>query len=178
MKRGSSIGAPHIVQIATGCDGQPTFPSFANRLSGNPSIGGILSALGVVAPGAGVAGPGARRPRAERGNLKVPEVTQLNYRPTTKIHKEKLCDAPRLTGAMRSRGRKRWQYRKEPPCAGGSRFRSMSAGSAQKRRLANLSSQPRPQTKFTITTLMRCRRRRRTVSVAKVRRASQHASVP
>jgi len=26
MKRGSSIGAPHIVQIPTGCDGQPTFP--------------------------------------------------------------------------------------------------------------------------------------------------------
>ena len=25
MKRGSSIGAPHIVQIATGCDGQPIF---------------------------------------------------------------------------------------------------------------------------------------------------------
>ena len=30
---------------------------------------------------------------AERGNLKAPEVTQLNYRPTTKLHKAKVCDA-------------------------------------------------------------------------------------
>src|SRR6516225_7875434 len=178
MKRGSSIGAPHAVQIATGCDGQPTLPSLREALEREPKYRRHTERAGRSGPRCGVAGPGARRPRAERGNLKAPEVTQLNHRPTTKIHKEKLCDAPRLTGAMRSRGRKRWQYRKEPPCAGGSRFRSMSAGSAQKRRLANLSSQPRPQTKFTITTLMRCRRRRRTVSVAKVRRASQHASVP
>jgi len=40
-----------------------------------------------VAPRAGVAEPGARRPRAERGNLKAPEVTQLNYRLTTKLHR-------------------------------------------------------------------------------------------
>src|SRR5262249_21099808 len=76
---------------------------------------------------------------AERGNLKAPEVTQLNYRPTTKLRKEKVFDVPRLTGAMRSRGSETWQYRKEPPCAGGSRFLSMSAGSGQKQRLANLS---------------------------------------
>src|SRR6516225_10091179 len=82
----------------------PYCPSFAKSLRGNPSIGGILSALGVVAPGAGVAEPGARRPRAERGNLKAPEVTQLNYRLTTKLHKEKIYNAPRLPGAMRSRG--------------------------------------------------------------------------
>src|SRR6516165_10323343 len=119
MKRGSSIGAPHAVQIATGCDGQPTLPSLREALSSllkkvfevsrwatliqdpsarrtkdsqpsgfgfeycashvrfrvfqqtvkgeNPSIGGILSALGVVAPGAGVAGPGARWPRWLKG---------------------------------------------------------------------------------------------------------------
>ena len=93
MKRGSSIGAPHVVQIAMGCDGQPILPFFAKSLRGNPSIGGILSALGVVAPGAGVAEPGARRPRAERGNLKAPEVTQLNYRLTTKLHKEKVLSS-------------------------------------------------------------------------------------
>jgi ribosomal protein S6E (S10) len=60
-----------------------------------------LSALGVVTPGAGVAKPGARRPRAERGNLKAPEVTQLNYRLTTKLHKAKVCDDPKAPGAMR-----------------------------------------------------------------------------
>jgi hypothetical protein len=69
--------------------------SFAKRLSGNPSIGGILSALGVVAPGAGIAEPVTRRPRAERGNLKAPEVTQLNNRLTTKLHKRKVCDTAR-----------------------------------------------------------------------------------
>ena len=90
----------------------PYCPSFAKSLRGNPSIGGILSALGVVAPGAGVAEPGARRPQTERGNLKAPEVTQLNYRLTTKLHKEKVCNAPRLPGAMRSRGRKRWHIEK------------------------------------------------------------------
>src|SRR5262249_1486997 len=138
MKRGSSIGAPHVVQIAMGCDGQPILPFLREGLEGgNPSIGGILSALGVVAPGAGVAEPGARRPQTERGNLKAPEVTQLNYRLTTKLHKEKVCNAPRLPGAMRSRGRKRWRYRKGPPCADGSRSRSLGLG--QKRRLANFS---------------------------------------
>ena len=74
---------------------------------------------------------------AERGNLKAPEVTQLNYRLATKLHKEKVCNAPRLPGAMRSRGRKRWRYRKEPPCAGGSL--AVCLGSGQKRRLANFS---------------------------------------
>jgi hypothetical protein len=29
---------------------------------------------------------------AERGNLKAPEVTQLNYRLTAKLHKAKVCD--------------------------------------------------------------------------------------
>ena len=38
---------------------------------------------------------------AERGNLKAPEVIQLNYRLTTKLHKAKVCDAPRPPGAMR-----------------------------------------------------------------------------
>src|SRR5262249_61073167 len=138
MKRGSSIGAPHVVQIAMGCDGQPILPFLREGLEGgNPSIGGILSTLGVVAPGTGVAEPGARRPRAERGNLKAPEVTQLNYRLTTKLHKEKVCNAPRHPGAMRSRGWKRWRYRQEPPCAGGSL--AVCLGSGQKRRLANFS---------------------------------------
>ena len=71
-----------------GCDGQPILPFLREELE---SIGGILSALGVAAPGAGVAEPGARRPHTERGNLKAPEVTQLNYRLTTKLHKEKVC---------------------------------------------------------------------------------------
>src|SRR6516165_3452213 len=92
-----------------GCDGQPILPFLREELE---SIGGILSALGVAAPGAGVAEPGARRPHTERGNLKAPEVTQLNYRLTTKLHKEKVCNAPRLPGAMRSRGRKRWHIEK------------------------------------------------------------------
>src|SRR6516165_5855595 len=117
-----------------GCDGQPILPFLREELE---SIGGILSALGVAAPGAGVAEPGARRPHTERGNLKAPEVTQLNYRLTTKLHKEKVCNAPRLPGAMRSRGRKRRRYRKEPPCAGGSL--AVCLGSGQKRRLANFS---------------------------------------
>src|SRR6516164_8376704 len=67
----------------------------------------------------------------------LPKGHQLNYRLTTKLHKEKVCNAPRLPGAMRSRGRKRWRYRKEPPCAGGSL--AVSLGSGQKRRLANFS---------------------------------------
>src|SRR6516162_6170031 len=126
MKRGSSIGAPHVVQIAMGCDGQPILPFLREELEGKPKYRRHIERAGCSGPRCGVAEPGARRPRAERGNLKAPEVTQLNYRLTTKLHKEKVCNAPRLPGAMRSRGRKRWQYRKEPPCAGGSRSRGMS----------------------------------------------------
>src|SRR5215471_4946210 len=135
MKRGSSIGAPHVVQIAMDVTASPYCPSFAKSLRGEPKYRRHIER--VVAPGAGVAEPGARRPQTERGNLKAPEVTQLNYRLTTKLHTEKVCNAPRLPGAMRSRGRKRWLYRKEPPCADGSRSRSL--GSGQKRRLANFS---------------------------------------
>jgi len=35
---------------------------------------------------------GQAAPVAERGNLKAPEVTQLNYRLTAKLHKAKVCD--------------------------------------------------------------------------------------
>ena len=120
-----------------GCDGQPILPFLREELEGEPKYRRHIERAGRSGPRWGVAEPGARRPRAERGNLKAPEVTQLNYRLTTKLHKEKVCNAPRLPGAMRSRGRKRWRYRKEPPCAGGSRSRS--PGSGQKRRLANFS---------------------------------------
>jgi hypothetical protein len=33
MKRESSIGAPHIVQIATGCDGQPIFQILGSHIA-------------------------------------------------------------------------------------------------------------------------------------------------
>ena len=87
-----------MVQIAMGCDGQPILPFLREEL--NPSIGGILNALGVVAPGGGCQ-IWARRPRAERGNLKAPEVTQLNYRLTTKLHKKKVLSS-RASPAARS----------------------------------------------------------------------------
>src|SRR6516162_3380911 len=124
----------------------PYCPSFAKSLRGNPSIGGILSALGVVAPGAGVAEPGARRPRAERGNLKAPEVTQLNYRLTTKLHKEKIYNAPRLprrnakpgseTLAISKRATVRWSLSRSM-----SRFRPI----AKARELLASLPLPRPQ---------------------------------
>src|SRR5262245_54229353 len=110
MKRGSSIGAPHVVQIAMGCDGQPILPFLCEELEGEPKYRRHIERAGRSGPRCGGAEHGARRPRAERGNLKAPEVTQLNYRLTTKLHKEKVCNAPRLPGAMRSRGRKRWRY--------------------------------------------------------------------
>src|SRR5215470_11508758 len=116
MKRGSSIGAPHVVQIATGCDGQPTMPSLREALEREPKYRRHTDRAGRSGPRCGGCRTwGQAASVAERGNLKAPEVTQLNYGPTTKLRKEKVCDAPRLTGAMRSRGRKRWQYRKEPP---------------------------------------------------------------
>ena len=37
MKRGSSIGAPHVVQIAMGCDGQPILPK-APRRNAKPGL--------------------------------------------------------------------------------------------------------------------------------------------
>src|SRR5215813_13788819 len=33
---GSSIGAPHVVQIAMGCDGQPILPFLREELEGEP----------------------------------------------------------------------------------------------------------------------------------------------
>src|SRR5215472_16904884 len=105
MKRGSSIGAPHVVQIAMGCDGQPILPFLCEELEGEPKYRRHIERAGRSGPRCGGAEHGARRPRAERGNLKAPEVTQLNYRLTTKLHKAKVCNAPRLPGAMRSRGR-------------------------------------------------------------------------
>src|SRR5262245_3006928 len=44
---------------------------------------------------------GQAAPVAERGNLKAPEVTQLNYRPTAKVRKAKACDTPRPRGEKR-----------------------------------------------------------------------------
>src|SRR6516162_3817608 len=138
MKRGSSIGAPHVVQIAMGCDGQPILPFLREELEGEPKYRRHIERAGRSGPRCGGCRTwGQVAPVAERGNLKTPEVTQLNYRLTTKLHKKKVCNAPRLPGAMRSRGRKRWRYRKEPPCAGGSL--AVSLGSGQKRRLANFS---------------------------------------
>src|SRR6516165_10135083 len=138
MKRGSSIGAPHVVQIAMGCDGQPILPFLREELEGEPKYRRHIERAGRSGPRCGGCRTwGQAAPVAERGNLKAPEVTQLNCRLTTKLHKEKVCNAPRLPGAMRSRGRKRWRYRKEPPCAGGSL--AVCLGSGQKRRLANFS---------------------------------------
>src|SRR6516162_2858795 len=112
MKRGSSNGAPHAVQIATRCDGQPTLPSLREALGAGAKYRLHVERAGRSGPRCGGCRTwGQAASVAERGNLKAPEVTQLNYRPTTKLHKAKVCDAPRLTGAMRSRGRKRWQYR-------------------------------------------------------------------
>jgi len=37
MKRGSSIGAPHAVQIAIGCDGQPISPFLRGALEREPN---------------------------------------------------------------------------------------------------------------------------------------------
>src|SRR5262252_9628734 len=93
MKRGSSIAAPHVVQIAMGCDGQPILPFLREELEGKPKYRRHIERAGRSGPRCGVAEPGARRPQTERGNLKAPEVTQLNYRLTTKLHKEKVCNA-------------------------------------------------------------------------------------
>ena len=113
MKRGSSIGAPHVVQIAMGCDGQPILPFLREELEGEPKYRRHIERAGRSGPRCGGCRTwGQVAPVAERGNLKAPEVTQLNYRLATKLHKEKVCNAPRLPGAMRSRGRKRWHIEK------------------------------------------------------------------
>jgi len=90
MKRGSSIGAPHAVQIATGCDGQPTLPSLREALERGPKYQRHIERAGRSGPRCRTWGQAA--PVAERGNLKAPEVTQLNYRLTAKLHKAKVCD--------------------------------------------------------------------------------------
>src|SRR5215475_10804087 len=90
MKRGSSIGAPHAVQIATGCDGQPTLPSLREALEREPKYQRHIERAGRSGPRCRTWGQAA--PVAERGNLKAPEVTQLNYRLTAKLHKAKVCD--------------------------------------------------------------------------------------
>src|SRR5262245_32082307 len=90
MKRGSSIGAPHAVQIATGCDGQPTLPSLREALERELKYQRHIERAGRSGPRCRTWGQAA--PVAERGNLKAPEVTQLNYRLTAKLHKAKVCD--------------------------------------------------------------------------------------
>src|SRR5262249_22693390 len=93
MKRGSSIGAPHAVQIATGCDGQPTLPSLREALEREPKYRRHIERAGRSGPRRGGCRTwGQATPVAERGNLKAPEVTQLNYRLTAKLHKAKGCD--------------------------------------------------------------------------------------
>src|SRR5262245_58995830 len=93
MKRGSSIGAPHAVQIATGCDGQPTLPSLREALEREPKYRRHIERAGRSGPRCGGCRTwGQAAPVAERGNLKAPEVTQLNYRLTAKLHKAKVCD--------------------------------------------------------------------------------------
>jgi len=106
MKRGSSIGAPHTVQIATGCDGQPTLPSLREALEREPKYQRHIERAGRSGPRCRTWGQAA--PVAERGNLKAPEVTQLNYRLAAKLHKAKVCDdriaarAPRAATPPRS----------------------------------------------------------------------------
>ena len=90
MKRGSSIGAPHAVQIATGCDGQPTLPSLREALERGPKYQRHIERAGRSGPRCRTWGQAA--PVAERGNLKAPEVTQLNYRRTAELHKTMVCD--------------------------------------------------------------------------------------
>ena len=94
MKRGSSNGAPHAVQIATRCDGQPTLPSLREALGAGAKYRRHVERAGRSGPRCGGCRTwGQAASVAERGNLKAPEVTQLNYRPTTKLHKAKVCDA-------------------------------------------------------------------------------------
>src|SRR5215510_5281157 len=102
MKRGSSIDAPHAVQIATGCDGQPTLPSLREALEREPKYRRHIERAGRSGPRCGGFRTwGQAAPVAERGNLKAPEVTQLNYRPTAKVRKAKACDTPRPRGEKR-----------------------------------------------------------------------------
>src|SRR5262249_60242473 len=98
MKQGSSIGAPHVVQIAMGCDGQPILPFLREELEGEPKYRRHIERAGRSGPR--YLGPSGPR---LKGATSKPR--------TTKLHKEKVCNAPRLLGPMRSRGRKRWQYR-------------------------------------------------------------------
>jgi hypothetical protein len=56
-----------------------------------------------------------------------------------------LAIAPRSPGAMRSRGQKRWQYREEPPGAGGSRSRSISRFRRKAKAHEPLASLPLPR---------------------------------
>ena len=82
------------MQIATGCDGQPTLPSLREALEQEPKYRRHIERAGRSGPRCGGCRTwGQAASVAERGNLKAPEVTQLNYRPTTKLHKAKVCDA-------------------------------------------------------------------------------------